>query len=382
MAALGKVLAEHQEHLMAAGAFLASGWSERQPRLCPTCGAKHEEALDELVRRQTDDLDEQIGALRGTWATLRAELRTLRARLAAGATAPCPLDPEQQRVASESLAWLLPEMVDLPTLLSDPARAEELLGVVRALATPPEPLAMAAPEEREAAARAAIDAIEREQRDAAAIFELPARWQVIRKRVQEDLTTVLREHLPRTVEALWLELARNLHPAPWQLPSLPRLRLGRRGTRAEATIRLGRGARSPLAEYVLNSAESHSLGLAWFLTRHLTRGRFRHALLAMDDPVRSMDGPTFRDLCRLLAALLRLNRRLNRPLVLLLLMHDDQRALAAAQATGARVHVLGWSSGHARLVRSLRVIPDSLECRQPAEALAPTAGAAGAEPSG
>ena len=369
----GKQLGRHLDHLAAARTFLASGWSEQAPHQCPTCGATHEKrTLGEIVDSRERSLKEQRDELRQRWARAARKQKELRQRLTTDEAPTCPLSDEQRRAASESLAWLLPPSMDLPTFLSDSARSTELIGVVRSLRAPPDAPPPTSPDNITNTAHDAIEALDRAQQHAEGVMALPRSWGAVRKQVQLDLAQVMEQHLPRTLEALWSELAGNLHPArwQWQLPDAPRMQVGTRGQRTEAAIRLGPDKKAPLAAYILNSAEVHTLGLAWFLTRHLTRGRFRYAFLVLDDPVRSMDGPAFRDLCRLLATLLRLHRRLDRPLVLLLLMHDDQRALAAAQATGARVHVLGWSGGQARLERSLRVVGDGMVSPQPTEALA------------
>ena len=70
-----------------------------------------------------------------------------------------------------------------------------------------------------------------------------------------------------------------------------------------------------------------------------------------DDPAQALDPLAFAELCRLWSSLLRLHRRHGRPLRLLVLLHQDERALAAARALDARLYTLGWDG---RLVRGER----------------------------
>ena len=121
-----------------------------------------------------------------------------------------------------------------------------------------------------------------------------------------------------------------------------------------------------LARYVLNEAEKLALGLGWFLVRHVSFGRFRHAVLALDDPALDMDQTTFRDLCRLLESLLRLHRRYELPLALLLFLHQDERALDAARATGGLLYRLTWNAGQAELATSVRLFADAYRHPLPA----------------
>ena len=106
---------------------------------------------------------------------------------------------------------------------------------------------------------------------------------------------------------------------------------------------MGLGA-SPLARYILNLSEIHVMGLAWFFTRYLTQGRFECPLLMMDDPAQEMDQTTFRDLCRLWETLLRLHKAQKIPLNLIVMLHQESRALDAARATGGIICTLSWGT--------------------------------------
>jgi hypothetical protein len=75
---------------------------------------------------------------------------------------------------------------------------------------------------------------------------------------------------------------------------------------------------------------------------HLQEGSFRHGWLLLDDPAQEMDQPTYRDLCRLLATILRLYVHEKKQFTLMLLLHREDRALDAARETHAGLRVLGW----------------------------------------
>ena len=80
-----------------------------------------------------------------------------------------------------------------------------------------------------------------------------------------------------------------------------------------------------VARYVLNQAEIHTLGLARFFTRYLTRGRFFHACIVMDDPAHEQDQTSFRELSRLLETLARLHRIYSCPLKLVVMLNQERQ---------------------------------------------------------
>jgi hypothetical protein len=128
-------------------------------------------------------------------------------------------------------------------------------------------------------------------------------------------------------------------PAPWQYPGRIDIQLADRRKSPEAKVVV----KDRVAGFILNGAEVHNLGLSWFITTYLTQGRFRGRFLVLDDPEQSMDQTTFRDFCRLLETLLRLHKRARIPLTLVLLLHQDNRAVDAARATNAVLQTLGWN---------------------------------------
>ena len=143
------------------------------------------------------------------------------------------------------------------------------------------------------------------------------------------------------------------------------IRVESRRGKQETRVVLSSTKKPRLARYVLNKAETHALGLSWFLVQYLSYGRFRHAVLAMDDPALDMDQTTFRDFCRLLESLLRLHKTRKIPLVLLLFLHQDERALNAVRAMGGLLHRLDWNAGQASLERSIKMFGEEYRHPQP-----------------
>jgi hypothetical protein len=104
------------------------------------------------------------------------------------------------------------------------------------------------------------------------------------------------------------------------------------------------GAEVP-ARHVLNQAEQHVLGLAWFFTRYLTHGRFLVPFMALDDPAQEMDQVTFRKFSRFVQAFQRAHRFMSAKFGILVLLHQEERAIEFARSiTGnGTLTVLEWS---------------------------------------
>lgn len=199
-------------------------------------------------------------------------------------------------------------------------------------------------------------------RAAGETFEAPNNWKPVKDKLTQTLASIVNEHLPNTLEELWSELALNLTAAPWLLPDPFRIDVvTRRGEHASMIRVKGR-----LARYILNQAEIHTLGLAWFFARYLTRGRFFHTCIVMDDPAHELDQTSFRDLCRLWETTMRLHRVYCHPLKLIVMLNQESRAVEAARATGAILSVLGWKREQEnQSVRSISVIGDGFHTPQP-----------------
>jgi hypothetical protein len=198
-------------------------------------------------------------------------------------------------------------------------------------------------------------------READKTFDAPSNWKPVRDRLANTLANIVNEHLPNTLAKLWCELVLNLTSAPWLLLDRPRIDVvTRRGYQA-STIRV----KDRLARYILNQAENHTLGLGWFFARYLTRGRFFHACIVMDDPAHELDQTSYRDLCRLWETLVRLHRVYERPLRLIVMLNQETRAVEAARATGGILAVLDWERDQGKAISSISVIGEGFYAPQP-----------------
>ncbi|MDO9289389.1 MAG: hypothetical protein Q7T83_11445, partial [Thermodesulfovibrionales bacterium] len=137
----------------------------------------------------------------------------------------------------------------------------------------------------------------------------------------------------------WIELALNLTPAVWLLPSkfTFSVETQTRGHKVSINTEEGRFAR-----YLFNQAEIHTLGIGWFFARYLTHGKFYYNFIVMDDPAQEMDQATYREMCRLWETFIRIHRNQNTPLSMLIMLHQESRAIDAARATNGQLCVLGW----------------------------------------
>jgi hypothetical protein len=194
------------------------------------------------------------------------------------------------------------------------------------------------------------------------MFEAPSNWKPVKESLTALLADIVNQHLPRTLGALWSELFLNLTPAPWLLPERPSIGVTCKRGEQRSTLQV----KGRLARYLLNQSEVNVLGLGWFFTRYLTRGRFSHAFLVMDDPAQALDQAGFRDLCRLWGTLIRLHRIYERPLHLVVTLAQENRAIEAARATGGVLSFLGWSPEQARPLCVTRAIPPNMHAPQPA----------------
>jgi hypothetical protein len=183
----------------------------------------------------------------------------------------------------------------------------------------------------------------------------------VNQRLTKTLAAIVESHLPSTLARLWSELVLNLTAAPWLLLERPRIAVVSRRGEQKATVRV----KDRLARYVLNQSEVHLLGLGWFITEYLTRGRFSHGCMVMDDPAHELDQTMFRELCRLLETLVRLHRVYERPLKLILTLHQESRALDAARATGGVLVVLGWDRNQKISADAVTVLSEGFRPPQP-----------------
>ena len=367
----GESLKAHGEHLQVVAAFVERHWQGDHRAHCPTCGSSvrdlYQQDIGARVAQLRQDNTTALEQARADYRRLAETLKVLDTRLRAAGVAACPIDSDRQLAVGEALTPFAPAGALLSALLAVPERRTGLFACLDRLAGLPALLSLA-DGAAEARARDHCQRIRRELDEVRRALAAPATWEALRKQVQQTLAAVMGRHLPDTLGQVWYELTMALTPARWQLPDRPRLQAASQRGRQQVSVRLGTGA--GLARHLLNGAEAHTLGLAWFFLRYLTSGRFRHALIAMDDPAQDMDQPAYRDLCRLWATVLRLHRIHDLPLDLLVFLHQDERALDAVRATDATLHRLGWNRRVPDWLRVMRLTAGPSRFPAPLDALA------------
>jgi hypothetical protein len=177
--------------------------------------------------------------------------------------------------------------------------------------------------------------------------ELPIRWDHLKRDVDTIALEVVSNHLPKTIGGLWRELSLILAPAYWIQACKPQMtmELKRGAERLGVTVRRSLGQTDLPARHILNQAEQHALGLAWFFTRFLTHGRFLIPFIALDDPAQEMDQVTFRKFGRFVQAFQRAHRFLSASFGIVVLLHQEDRAIDFARSitANATLTVLEWS---------------------------------------
>jgi hypothetical protein len=263
--------------------------------------------------------------------------------------APCPLSDERQAAVREWFAWLLPApQTTIEAQLSEPIQRTLFLDLLGTLNIHLPMAAEVDPGESSARIarllRARID-------EARSIFPDPDHWKPVHAQFAMKLAGIMKSQLPETLQRLWVELTLSLTSAPWVLQWALNLDLVNKRGERRVSVRV----QDRLARYILNQAETHLLGLGWFFTRYLTHGRFRCRFLVMDDPAQQLDQTSYRDLCRLWRALMRLHTIQQIPLRLVLFLHQEDRALDAARATHGMVDLLGWAPEQQGPLRELEL---------------------------
>jgi hypothetical protein len=359
----GRSAGRHVEHLTSVEAFVRESWSGDHSGECPTCGTDHtaQGGIVEVVEKLRLHASSERDRLRQEYSELKVRIEQTQMQLAALGQTQCPLGPEHQSTLVDALQWLLPAGTHLSDWIGERSRRETLLKAISILRQIPSvPSVVDIDSSAERVVRKTLDCF----RSAEETFEKPNNWKAVRDELTQTLASIVNEHLPRTLEKLWRELALNLTAAPWLLPAPIQIDVvTRRGAQA-STIRVN----DRLARYILNQAGINTLGLAWFFTRYLTHGRFFHACLVMDDPAHELDQTSYRDLCRLWETTMRLHRMYRRPLKLIVMLNQQSRAMEAAQATGAMLSVLGWErEQQIQSLRQISVIGEGFHAPQPTE---------------
>jgi hypothetical protein len=361
----GVMLRDRKASLEATRVLLPS-WSPEHDDECPVCGSdvSSRGGISSVVSHLLRTIDELLEMRREEVRHLRTELSSVADLIAkaGGEEPPVPYSEQPDLIAR--LALLLPDEGRFEDRLGDDVYRADLLRLMPRLRSAPH--FGAQPSSSHAAARVIVDEMETVVAEFEHVAALPVAWKAVRDAMQAELAAVASSHLPRTIQAVWHEIAQAMLPAPWQYPGNVCLKVGKARSANQVTVVVQQdGAADALAAHVMNGAEVHNLGLAWFLTRYLTDGRFNLAALVMDDPAHSMDQPTFRDFCRMIEVLLRLHRKHNLEVSLVLLLHQDNRAVDAARATNGVLHQLRWNKKTPVRLRQFKLRDDSSASPQP-----------------
>lgn len=358
----------HLDHLTSIEAFVRETWSRQHPDECPTCGVDHSShggivsVLEEMVARSNAARE----ALKENYNRSKAEIQEVQRLLASSGSPTPPISDLDQARFLEAFDWLVPESLTLNIWIAAQQSREELIGLLLSLRkTPSIPLD---PLDASEIARRTILHISEKFSEATAIFEAPANWKPVIENLTQTLSGIVTAHLPHTLEQLWRELALNLTSAPWVLPDPFRISISNRRGAQSSSIRVS----DRLARFILNQAEVHTLGLGWFFTRYLTRGRFYDAVLVMDDAAHELDQTSFRELCRLWETLLRLHRVYDLPLKLVVLLNQESRAIEAARATGGLLSILSWNREQDTMISSVDVVGEGFYPPEPEQVFAKT----------
>lgn len=347
LAKTGQLLRQRLEHFDELKKQFLPAWQEAHPDRCPTCDQLHEaEGIAAVVTRLRASVEDELRQSRERYASLQAESRR-RQGLRAGAGQP-PIDGDRQAELAR-LLWLPSEGVDSlgQRLTSNPGAWRSVVSPMQRLLAGPALPDRIDTEAAESRANALMQSLVTQDEQGENKREAPERWKRLKKSIDDAAREVVARHLPGTLEAVWLEIALALAPARWnQISYGMKLDQQRGATRLGiVTQRQGSSADEIPVVHVLNQAEQHVLGLAWFLTRHLVHGRFLTPLMVLDDPAQEMDQVTYRRFVRVLQSLVRMHEKTARPLQLLVMLHQEDRALELARAISkdGELTMLAWA---------------------------------------
>lgn len=362
---IGRNARERKDHLESAIKFLESSWSEERTDECPTCSSDLKSfggaraRLDSLLTAATFEVDALLPQIN----ELRADVEQAQVVAAEAGAADNPVPAEDRAAIMKAFQWLTSDHAVFEEVLADHGRRRALIGIVEAIKEIP-PKADR-PSSFDQTADVLAKEISSEWMTAKEVFEEPNSWADVQGVFNTTLKEVVDRHLPDTVERLWMEIVACLRAASWINREPTGMKTSNR--RGAKSVRIEVNSR--LARYILNQSEAHVLGLAWFFSDYLLRGRFEMPVAVLDDPAQEMDETTFREFCRFLETLVRLHKRRKSPLTLILLLHQESRAIEVARATAATLHILKWRQSQQEDIVSVSVIDSSLVPRNPKSVL-------------
>ena len=87
----------------------------------------------------------------------------------------------------------------------------------------------------------------------------------------------------------------------------------------------------------------------------------------MDDPAQDFDQTSFRELCRFMETIMRLHKVYGLPLTLIVMLHQEDRALAVARATGVLLNVFDWAKEQRPSLKTVALLGEGFGPPKPIE---------------
>lgn len=354
------------DHFVQISRFINDDWSKNYPNECPTCGTDLTERKGIFVvfKELKLETEKKRNELIAQYKKITKSIDETQKKLVYYGQRQCPISAKDQSFIIESLQSLIPDSQIFSEYITHKEQRHQIIQKIDSLRILPDIPEEVNPEE-DAERVAGIMSNEFKKADEA--FNNPNNWKIVKNKLDKKLSNIVKKHLPDTLGKVWYELALNLTSAPWLLPTR-KVNFHVKSTRRARglSIKLGDYEDAPIARYILNHSEVHTLGLAWFFTRYLSYGRFKCAFVVMDDPAQEMDQTTYRDLCRLWETLVRLHKINKKSLSLLIMLHQEDRALNAARATGGMVNILTWKGiQDTKTLRKLKIIGEAFHPPRP-----------------
>jgi len=342
LAPVGQLLRAQKEHLDGVVRSLIPMWSKIHPHDCPTCATKHEQGIDEVIRAISGAVSIDYENVRSKYASIQTELKLIQSQsvVADGA----PITDGRMEQLSTLLLYERTGPNSLEALVSS-GGWQSMLSLTESVMSLPAAPAKATLESIRTVANAMATDVLMQRTRSNKMQELPLRWEQLKRKIDEIAMEVVSNHLPATAGSLWREIALALTSARWNHIADPRMQLDVDRHGEKVSVVLGDGTGSIAVRHILNQAEQHILGLAWFFVKHLTSGRFTIPLVMLDDPAQEMDQVTYRTFTRFIQSFCRLHRAVGQELSVLVMLHQEERALdlARAAAKDGNLTVLEWA---------------------------------------
>ncbi len=333
----GKILRTRLDHYNNLDEIL-DGWIGEHPNECITCGTDltDRDGLNDVIESIKNLAKEERQKLLKQNEEISKIISELQNEYDKYSQVTHPLSPDERTTVMRPFLWFLKDEDTFSEYIKNSENREKIINLLNRMLQVPK---LQEPYEIQEESSRIAEKIIAGFNEYDYVSKAPDDWGMIRKKYMELAGGIVKNHLPNYLGALWVELALNLTPAAWLLPGMFKFTVETqtRGHKVSINTEDGRYAR-----YLFNQAEIHTLGIGWFFARYFTHGRFNHNFIVMDDPAQEMDQATYRDICRLWETIIRLHRTHDIPLSMLIMLHQESRAIDAARETNGQLYVLGW----------------------------------------